>query len=178
MTSKELNSDPGNLSAVSSYTIRILSPRGPGGCPLLCSGSRPSADGGDTASGWMLPPLPVARRTQGWGSGPSLILLDSLGLSNTRSLGQVPCGAWGNLSRSALFGGWTWQITSDLCCFHHPGSEKMLPVIPRPPGWWNSERLHLQLTIHAVICDNRAWTHGQQPVEKSNHHFCSNQPTS
>lgn len=69
MTSKELNSDPGNLSAVSSNTIRILSPREPGGCPLLCSGSRPSADGGDTASGWMLPPLPVAGGHRGGEAG-------------------------------------------------------------------------------------------------------------
>ena len=92
MTSKELNSDPGNLSAVSSNTIGILSPREPGGCPVLCSGSRPSADGGERASGWTLPPLPVAWRTQWWGSGPSLIPLDGLGLSKNSVPGPGALG--------------------------------------------------------------------------------------
>lgn len=34
----------------------------------------------------------------------------------------------------------------------------MLPVILQPPGRWSSERLYLQLTVHAV-------GHGQQPAE-------------
>lgn len=89
----------------SPAVIRILSPREPGGCPGLCSGSSPSADGGETASGWMLPPLPVAWRTQWWGSGSSLIPLDGLGLSKNSVPGQGALGCLGELSLACLEGG-------------------------------------------------------------------------